>query len=157
MNIIDAPFQSLTRDSQVDFFVRCQSLLLKHHVNSPFVCRVNNMAARLNHMQHFVNNYHGFCYADDHVCVLFNHMLITDPHAPEQSFRQALYKPPAVPYNTITVDWVVFDQLVNCGELIKRQYNTNVQYVLFVRHNKIKLYKALDFLKDVGRLKEEIH
>ncbi len=100
-------------------------------------------------MRHFVQNYKGFCHQDDNVGALLNRIIVPDPRAPEHALRAAMYQAPAEHYNALSVDFVVFRDIKDCASLVKSYYDSKVQYVLFVRHNKVKLYRTLDFLQQI--------
>jgi hypothetical protein len=83
------------------------------------------------------------------VCALYNHIVVTDPKEPERTLRAHLYQQPAADYNAVTIDFVVFKELKDCQRLIQAAYDPRIQYVLFVRHNQVKLYPIVDFLQQI--------
>lgn len=143
---MNGSFKELGIEGKVDFFVHCQKLLTEHHPDSQFICHSGNMKERLTHMRSFVDKYKGNAYQDENVCALYNRITVTDPHAPEQSLRSFMYHEPAAHPNAISVDFVVFKELKDCIAFVQAVYTPAIQYVLFVRHNKVKLHKTADFL-----------
>lgn len=145
-------FQELAIEDKIDFFLHCQKLLVEHHPTSPFIFHTGNVETRLKHIQGFVSNYQGFYYQDENVCALYNKIIISDPLSPEHALRQHMYKPPAENYNAITIDFVVFRDLKDCLTFVKGHYEAKVQYILFVKNNKVKIYPTIDFLQQILNL-----
>lgn len=142
-------FSETKVEDKIEFFLHCQSLLIQHHPQSPFIFHTGNVKERMKHIQAFVNNYKGFYYRDDNVAALYNKIIVTDPATPEHDLRASMYKPPAENYNAISIDFVVFRDIKDCVKFVQSNYDAKVQYVLFVRHNKVKLYKTIDFLQQI--------
>jgi hypothetical protein len=142
-------FQQLSAEEKVEFFLKCQELLMTHHPSSPFLCHTGNIKERVKHIQSFVSNYKGYCYKDDTVCALYNKIVVTNPDEPELALRANMYKEPAPNPNAITVDFVVFRDIKDCAKFVQLNYHHTIQYVLFVRHNKVKLYKTLGFVQQI--------
>lgn len=148
-------FSELQISEKIDFFVNCQQLLAAHHPGSPFLCHAANVEQRLQHIDTLFNRYQGYVYQDANVCALYNKLQVVDPQQPELAVRAAMYKAPAENYNSIIVDFVVFRDIKDCTQLLAAGYDAKVAYILFVRHNKIKLYKALDFMQQILQLRVE--
>lgn len=142
-------FVDLKAEEKVNFFVHCQKLLTENHPNSPFICRAGNIKIRLAHMKGFVTSYKGLCYQDENVCALYNKIVLTNPTEPELAVRDHMYKAPSEHYNAMVVDFVVFREIKDCSKFVQLEYNANIQHVLFVRHNKVKVYQTIDFLKQI--------
>lgn len=149
-------FQKLTQEEKVEFFIRCQELLIKHHPHSEFLFTEENYENRKQYALDFIKKYKGFVYWDDDVCILFNKVRVNDVKNPIKVIRDHLYQEPReLDYNAISVDFVVFRQLQDCIGFCRAQYNPQILYVLFVRHNEVKLHetkKLLSFL-NVGDVK----
>lgn len=141
------PFQSLSAEKKVDFFVKCQELLIQYHPDSPFICRADNLEVRKKFVADFLKNYKGFCYQNDNICILYNHVKVEDPKDPIGAVKAHLYKPPQVEYNGVSVDFVVFRKLEDCLGFCKAQYKPNIQYILFVKNNEVKLYETESLLR----------
>lgn len=128
---------------KIEFFARCQKLLLAHHPSSPFLLTQENYAARKSHALDFIRKYKGYVYADDRICILFNKIRIDDPRNPNQALKDNLFgEPRPLDYNAISVDFVVFKALEDCAEFCKSQHSPQIAYILFVRHGEVKLHAA---------------
>jgi len=140
------PFDSLSNTEKIDFFVRCQDLLLKYHPNSPFLFRKDNAKDRLAFVKPVCEQYKGFAYWDDNVCAIYNKIVVNSEDEAVQAVSFYKYKPPAVPYNAIIVDFVVFKELKDCVTLVAQQFNASLKYILFIRHSQVRIYPTLQFL-----------
>jgi hypothetical protein len=138
-------FDSLSMQEKIDFFVKCQQLLLTHHPNSPFLFRQDNAQRRLAFVKPMCEGYKGFCYSNDNVCIIFNKIWVPHPEQIAQSIVSSQYQPPAQPYNTALIDFVVFRELKDCWDLVSQQFDANLQYIAFVRHNQVRIYPIMQF------------
>lgn len=150
--MIDKRFTELTDKERVEFFVHCQRLLVAHHPDSPFVVRKNNLRARIEHMKTLLANYKGCVYQDEYVCVLYNYLVVSNPKEPELAVRSRMYQPPDDNYNSVIVDFVVFRELKDCMNFVQVKQNPRIQYVLFARHNSIKVYPTVSLLANVFKV-----
>jgi hypothetical protein len=139
----------MSAEEKVDFFLQCQRLLVEFHPTSPFVCRQNNLKSRLSQMHSFVHNYKGYCHMDDNLCVLFNYVVVADKRDPVQIIKNNMYKEPDPNYNAVVIDFVVFRDLKDCQLFVQSYYDPRIQYVLFVKNNKVKLYNVVNFLGQI--------
>jgi hypothetical protein len=147
--MVQKAFTEMTKLEQIEFFVQCQKILIAAHPNSPFVCRANNLKERMAHIKNFLNNYKGFVYQDEHVCALYNRVIVSDPREPERVVQRYMYQLPDPNYNAISIDFVVFDNIKNCLEFVRANNDTRLQYALFVRHNKVKCYPLVNLLSQI--------
>ena len=146
---VNTLFRELPVKDKVEFFVQCQRILIENHPSSPFVCRANNLEQRLSHMRGFINQYKGFVYTDENVCTIYNKIVVNDVHDPTASVKAYMYQPPDPNFNAIMIDFVVFRNIKDCLAFVKTNYDPRIQYVLFVRHNKVKLYPVVKLLAGV--------
>lgn len=140
------PFQSLTRDEKIDFFVKCQKLLVENHPKSEFIFTQENSRERKYWANQLLLKYKGYVYADDKICILFNHVRVDDPKNPKDTLKKMIYQPPAENFNAVAIDFVVFRKLGDCIEFCKSQYVPQIEWIVFVKNNEIKLYKTKDLL-----------
>lgn len=146
---MSASFQSLTQEQKVDFFIKCQKLLLQYHPNSPFVVREDNLSKVLDACHNNIKRYQGYHYSDENVCVLWNHILVTDPKDVKKCVVENAYQPPNPAYNAVSIDFAVFRQMTDCLTFIKENNSPQIRYVLFIRDGNPKLYPIEVLLKGV--------
>jgi hypothetical protein len=142
-------FIELTKTEKIQFFQSCQNLLVNHHPSSDFVIRENNINQRIQYAIDFCNKYKGFTYASDKVMVLFNKIKINDPNNPIQAIREHAYKAPASDYNAVSIDFVVFRDIKDCIEFCKNNYDPRIQFIVFVKNGKPKLYRTEQLMSKI--------
>lgn len=150
--MIHKSFIQMDSKEKVEFFIQCQKLLVEFHPNSPFVCRKNNLAERLIHIKKFLSDYKGFAYQDDNVAVLYNKIIVSNPKDADSALKHYMYQPPDPEYNAMTIDFVAFKALESCMSFVRANSDPKIQYVLFVRHNQVKVYPTVKLLSNVLNL-----
>jgi hypothetical protein len=143
-------FHSLTNEQKIDFFVKCQTLLIAHHPTSEFLFTETNLKERKEFVYQFFHKYKGFFYQDENVCVLYNKIKVEDEGNPIKALKDHMYRPPVADYNAISIDFVVFRKLEDCFVFCKTHYEAQIAYILFVKNNNIKLYKTAHLLKSLS-------
>lgn len=146
------PFQTLTDEEKIKFFLHGQELLLKYHPDSPFVIHKHILSERMEHLKVLAVQYKGLTYQDDNICVLFNKIVVADPNDPITALAQSKYKEPHADYNGVSIDFVVFRELKDCAEWCKRYHEHRIQHVLYVKNGKPQIYKPIDLMKKVFQL-----
>jgi flagellar biosynthesis regulator FlaF len=144
-------FQSLTQDQKIDFFIQCQILLIKHHPTSSFVIREKGLDKALEAFRDNIHRYKGFYHRDENVCILWNHIFISDPKSPRKALTENAYKEPHLDYNAISIDWAVFRKMEDIFKFVKENYEERIEYVLFIREGNPKIYEAANILKAIGQ------
>lgn len=139
-------FSKLSKLDKIDFFVKCQDLLIKYHPDSPFIINKGNLKERLTYAHDIFNKYKGMCYTDEYVCALFNYIRIDDPTEPLESLKKHQFCDPTINYNAVSIDFVVFKDLRDCLGFCKTNYNSNIEYVVFVKDGKPKIHKTVDLM-----------
>lgn len=153
------PFHQLHRQDKIDFFIKCQKMLITHHFDSPFIFNKDNIKERLTYAADIFHKYKGMCYSDDNVCVLFNYIKLEDPEDPISALKQHAFQPSTIDYNAVSIDFVVFRELKDCLSFCSTNYNANIQYVIFVKDGKPKVHKTTEFVSrilGVPRIKSSI-
>ncbi len=139
-------FSSLTKEEKIDFFVKCQELLIKYHPNSPFIIRENGLSNTLDAFENNIKKYQGFSYADEHICVLWNKIFVTDPTNLNRVITENAYMPPKEKFNGVSIDFAVFNSMIHCQNFIKDNDDESIKYILFIREGKPKIYKKEEII-----------
>ena len=142
-------FQSLSKTEQIDFFVKCQDLLIRHHNSSEFLFTQENYSERKDFALNFIERYKGYMYSNGNICLLFNKIYIKDEKTPIKALRENMYQAPNPNYNSIIVDFACFSSLDKVIEFFKTQMEERLIYILYVKKNGIKIYKAAQLLKAI--------
>lgn len=145
-------FQDMSVRDKIDFFVKCQDLMVKHHPNSDFVIRQNNIESRIKHAKNLIEKYQGLCYMDDSVCILFNKINVDSPDHPIPALRANMMKPPVEHYNAVSIDFVVFKNIKDCASFCQQNYDPRIEYVLYIKGGKPKIYKTRDFISHIFQI-----
>lgn len=125
--------------------------MLKHHPNSPFVVREDALPRVLDVFANNIQKYKGFYYTDDNVCVLWNYILVSDPHDMRRILGENIYKGPHPDFNGVSIDFAVFRQLKDCLEFVGANNNERIKHVLFIRDGNPRLYPIGQILQGVGK------
>ena len=86
---------------------------------------------------------------DDYVCTLYNKIVVNRADEPEAAVKASMYQPPSPDYNAVIVDFAAFRDIKDCMAFVQTSYDPRVLYVLFVSHNKVKLYPVVNFVSQV--------
>lgn len=142
-------FQKLSVEERVDFFVKCQAILIAYHPNSEFLFTEANTKERLAYVATLNEKYKGYCYANEHICILFNKIYIGDPNDSIGALQANIYKEPQENYNAVSIDFVVFRDLKDCLQFCKDHYDPRIAYLMFVKNNQPKIYKTEKFISRI--------
>lgn len=135
-------FNNATKEEKLEFFLKCQSLLVEHHPDSPFVFREDNVDDRMKDSRAFLFNYKGLIYMDDNICVLFNKIKRDEGMSAVEVLNKYKFQPPDPDFNAVSIDFVVFRNLKDCAEWTKNQYDPRIKYVIYVKNGTPQFYQT---------------
>jgi hypothetical protein len=131
-------FTQLSKDEKINFFLKIQELLIKHHPKSGFIIRENNVNTFVDSLINWYFNYKGYCVNEDNFCLLFNKILIEKTEFSQ--LKNVLFNPPNKNANCLFIDFVVSKKIKSCLEFFKSQVTINLKWVIYIRNNKINQY-----------------
>jgi len=143
-------FTLLTSPEKIDFFVNCQKLLLNNHPTSEFLLTKDNLEEKKYYALEFIKKYKGYCYNDENVCILYNKFKIIEPTNPKKELKDHIFKEPENDFNCVLIDFVVFRKMIDCLQFIKKEDESKIEYVLFVKNNEVKLYNKNKLLEKLN-------
>ena len=143
-------FQSILLGEKIDFFIKCQELMLKYHPDSQFIVREKALPKTLEAFSDNIIKYKGYCYKDDNICVLWNKIIVSDSKNVNRAVKENAYKPPQDNFNGVSIDFAVFRKISDCFLFIKNNYEPQMKYVLFIREGKPKLYPIETILNGIN-------
>jgi len=143
-------FQSLSQEKKVDFFIKCQELMIKYHPESSFIVREKSLPKTLEVFQDNIQKYKGYSYTDDNICVLWNKIFVSDNKNTHRTIKENAYKSPHENYNGVSIDFAVFRKIEDCYIFIRNNYDSKMEYVLFIREGKPKLYPIKTILNGLN-------
>lgn len=148
---MEAPklFNNLTNEQKVDFFVDCQKLLIKYHSNSDFVIRESKLNEAIDVFINQINKYKGHYYNDDNVCILWNHVYISDPNDSQGELIKNAYQEPNPNYNAVSMDFVVCRKSSDIINFINNYNEDRIQYLLSIKYGRAKILKKEDLIKNI--------
>jgi hypothetical protein len=147
------PFQKLSKQEKIDFFIKIQKMLIINHPNSPFIFNKNNLKERLQYCGDLFHKYNGFSYSDENASILFNYIKMEDEKNPIESIKKYSFQSPAPDYNAIVIDFAVSKNLKDYLDFCRKVYNSNIQWVVFIHKGKPTIYRALDYITKILNVK----
>ena len=135
-------FNSLSTEEKINFFVDCQKLLIKHHPDSEFLIREDNLKEAVEIFIDKINNYKGNFYYDDNIFVLWNYIFIEDPQDINSELIKNSYKEPHPNYNAVSLDFVACRNWADTFNFIKQTNEDKIKYILLVKHGNPKIYRS---------------
>lgn len=142
-------FAKLTKAEKIEFFVKCQELLLKYHPNSEYTFNDSNLKVKLEHIKDLAIKYKGFCHTSENVCLFYNKIKVTDINNPIAALKDNMYQEPKEDYNAMSIDFVAFRKLEDCLDFCKSNYDPKIRYIMFIRNGKPKIYETAKFLSSL--------
>lgn len=148
-------FQSTTKQEKIDFFVHAQEILIAHHPNSEFTFREDNLKTRMTYVRQMVAQYQGLCYMDDNINVLFNYVKMVEDD-PIKTLAASMFKPPADPYDAVSIDMVIFKRLKDCADWVRARYDPQIKYIIYVKNGKPQKYSTADLISRVLKIPKAV-
>lgn len=142
-------FKNLSNEQKVDFFVNCQKLLINHHSNSEFVIRESKLNEAVDIFLNQINKYKGYYYSDDNVCILWNHVYVSDPTDTQGELIKNAYQEPNPNYNAVSMDFVVCRKSSDILDFIKNYDEDRIKYLLSVKYGRAKILNKEDLVKNI--------
>jgi trehalose-6-phosphatase len=142
-------FYPLSKKEKVDFFVKCQELLIKHHSNSNFIVKESNLEEAADIFMDKIDKYKGYYYFDENVCILWNYVYVSNPNDANGSLIDNAYKEPNANYNAVSMDFVVCRKVSDILKFAKENDSAQVEYLLSIKNGRSKLIKKEDLLKNI--------
>jgi hypothetical protein len=142
-------FYPIPKEEKVEFFVKCQELLIKHHSTSNFIVKESNLEEAADIFMDKIDKYKGYYYFDENVCILWNHVFISDPNDANGSLIENAYKAPHPNYNAASMDFVVCRRVTDILRFAKENDSAQVKYLLSIKNGRTKLLKKEDLLKNI--------
>jgi hypothetical protein len=143
-------FQPLSQAQKIDFFVKCQELMIKYHPTTSFVIRENSLKPALDAFANNINSYKGFCHADENICLLWNYVFISDENDEVRALVENGYKEPNPNYNAVSMDFVVCRHMRDYLDFIKQYNEDRIKFILSVKYGKAKIVNKDKLINGMG-------
>ena len=139
-------FSELGHDEKVDFFRRCQKLLVKHSPNSPWVLRGGAEPTNMSYFLDVFIRYKGIIYETDDMILLFNKRYFEDEDEIHHEYHNKLYDPPDKNPNTYTIDFIASSLSEKILKDLEPYFNDpGMKHVCFLRGAKLSVFDAESF------------
>lgn len=139
-------FNEMPIEDRVNFFQKCQDIILRDHVNNEFLLHSNNKNEMLSFYKKLVLEYKGYCYSSDKICILFN---ITKSSPSNEEISGSSWKhSPMKDGDIYFVDYVVGSINAGTYQELKGVMNfPGVEKIGFLRGGRISIFELGKFEK----------
>jgi len=143
-------FNDLDREERLDFFQRCQDMLVKHNPNSPYIMRYGSPVTKSYFFDVFLR-YQGILYETDKIIVMFNKHRCSGREEIIEKYRENLFLPPHPEPNTYSIDFVSSSQLNKeiLTELKPFFSDDGMEYISFLRGQNLTVFDIESFRKSM--------
>ena len=137
---------------KIYFFVKCQAILLEYHPKSSYIATKDNIKIILNAFISQIDKYKGRWYYNDHACILWKHIMISDPSDPHAALIENAYKEEPAAWNGVAIDFAAFRRISDCRDFIAANDKPSIEHVLFIRDGRPRIYKKEYLIKKLHQL-----
>jgi hypothetical protein len=144
-------FGPLMTKQKIDFFAKCQYLLLKYHPKSRFIVTYEKIEEKLSFFKSLIETYSGAFLETDSMCLLYNRVSIQNPNDVIEEYKNAKNSCYIQEGNCISISFLVADSTPeNFKEFIK--IFENIEYVMFLRGEKVAILPRDLFLSKANEV-----
>ena len=133
-------FGAMNNTEKLDFFQKCQELLVKNQPNSPYILR-SRRPANKSYFLDIMLKYKGFAFRTESMAMLFNKHYYSSKKEIHENYRDNLYLPPSSEPNCYCVDFITSDLNKKIIKEIEPIFPVgNIQYICFLRAQKLSVF-----------------
>lgn len=143
-------FTDMNQEEKMQFFQRCQDLLIKTNPNSPYILKKDGPSRNKNYFIDIFLKYQGFVYETDAIILLFNKLHFENTNDIYDRYRNRLFDTPDENPNTYTVDFIAskLDPEILSG-MEPYFKDAGMKWVCFLRGQKLSIFDAETFKNGV--------
>jgi hypothetical protein len=134
----------LPKEEKIEFFQKCQDLLVKNQPESEFILREE--AENRDYFLDLFLKYKGFAYTSEKIAVLFNKHRINSLPEAQEAYQDKVFDPPAPDANTYTVDFITTKMSKDVLQELYPVFHENLEFMCFLRMGKVSFFR-FDVLK----------
>lgn len=139
-------FDEMPVQDRVDFFQKCQEMMVKSYGGNHFLLHSKNKNEILSFYKKLVLNYKGYCYSSDKICILFN--VINSSPSNEEITNSSWRGPPIKDGDIYFVDYVVGSINQDTYQELKGVMNfPGVNKISFLRNGHLSVFELDKFEK----------
>lgn len=136
-------FDELDKEGKIQFFQKCQDLLLANQPDSPWVLREGSQK---NYFISLFIKYKGIAYQTEDVVILFNKLRYENKDDILGNHATRMFEPPAQSPNTYSIDFITAkltpEILLEAGDYFK---DPGMEWVCFLRGQKLSVFNFESF------------
>jgi len=136
-------FTDLDKEERIEFFQRCQDLLLETAPESPYILRQGDVARNKSYFLDIFLKYQGLIYESDGIILLFNKLQYEDKDHIYEQYRDRLFHSPDKEPNTYSVDFIAakLDPKI-LSEMEPYFKDEGMKWVCFLRGQQLSVFDA---------------
>lgn len=136
----------MSRDEKLDFFQRCQDLLVKNQPDSPYILKSRRNVNKKYFMD-ILLRYKGMAYQSERMAMLFNKHNYPTKEEIYDKYKESLYLSPHPNPNSYSIDFVASVMSKELLEEIRPFFPIEgIEHVFFLRGHKLSVFNAKVFL-----------
>jgi len=138
-------FNEMSEEEKMDFFQKCQNMLIKNQPNSPWVLRVDDERNRGYFLDIFLR-YQGMVYESENIILLFNKHYFVNKEEVVVKSRERLFSEPDENANTYSIDFVTSKLTQEVLQEIEPHFkDTGIKWIHFLRGQKVSVFDIEPF------------
>ena len=137
-------FQDMTHSDKLDFFQRCQDLLIRTEPNSPYIIREGSERGKSFIIDAFLK-YKGYVYEAEEVIIMFNKHFYEERGQAVEEYGQKLFNLPENPANTYSIDFIAARLNEHRLKEMEPYFNEDMKYIVFLRSQRPTIFEAENF------------
>ena len=148
-------FNEMSKEEKVDFFQKCQNMLVKNQPSSVWVLRDGDESNRSYFLDLFLK-YQGIAYESENIILLFNKHRYTNKDEIVMKSRDRLFSAPDENPNTYSIDFVTSKLTQKILQEVEPHFkDPGIQWIHFLRGQKVSVFDIEPFKK--GLMDEFYH
>jgi hypothetical protein len=135
-------FSEMSMDEKLDFFQRCQDLLVKNQPKSPYILK-SRRSANKKYFMDILLRYKGIAYQSERMAMLFNKHHYSTKEEIHEQYEVSLFPSPHPNPNSYSVDFITSTVSKELLEEVRPFFPTEgIEYIFFLRGQKISVFDA---------------
>lgn len=144
-------FKELNIQEKIDFFVKCQYLLLENYPQSRFIVTHEKLEEKLNFFKKLIDTYSGAFLVTDSMCLLYNRISIDNPNDVIEEYKRAKNSTYIPNGNCVLISFLVAKPTPDNLQSFIKPFE-EVDYVMFLRGEKTSIIPKDLFLSKANEV-----
>jgi len=142
-------FVDMDRGERLNFFQKCQDLMIAIEPDSPWVMR-KGQTPKMRHKSFFIDavlRYQGFVYEAGGIIIMFNKHFYENKEEPIEKYTNNLYAPPHPTPNTYAIDFIIAKMDANKLRELQPYFKDDMKYITYLRERRPCVFNLANFKK----------